>query len=435
MRIFGGAVCCPDGVRRDQDIVIDGGRIKVTPSSSVPPSGEETVDARGLFVLPGFIEIHTHGAGLFEFTMGRYNLDTREFERSEDIYAEEFPRYAARRASTGATGIYPGTWSSSIEQQQFCFRQLKRYMDSPGNGQDGSRMLGGLLEGTFLNSKMAGAQNPKYFFKPSADIFDQMNDSGIIRLANVVPDFGEESCRLTEYLTKKGISVGAGHTDGTYDQFKRAMEKGLKYCIHFMNGPISGSFKQFNGGGALEAVLREDLFAEVIMDGIHVAPWYVLDVLTRKGPDRVMAISDAMFASQAQGVREFTINGIHGRVDDSDRFVYVVGKERLTLFSSVLTLDKAFSNLVSWLTVDSEGAWTRKHPAMSLNEAVTTAAKCCATNIVRMIKHRGGDDLETGELTAGKWADLVLAEITGRPGEYRLAVKQVYVRGRKVWEK
>ncbi len=131
---------------------------------------EETVDAKGSYILPGFIEIHTHGAGLFEFTMGRYNLATREFEASEDLYAEELPRYAKRRASTGVTGLYLGTWASPIAQQQFCFRQLKKYMDSPGNGTDGSLVLGGLLEGAFLNPKMAGAQNPEFFLKPDAAI-------------------------------------------------------------------------------------------------------------------------------------------------------------------------------------------------------------------------------------------------------------------------
>ncbi len=196
-----------------------------------------------------------------------------------------------------------------------------------------------------------------------------MNESGIIRLVNLVPDFGEASYRLTEYLTKKGISVGAGHTDGTYEQFRRATEAGLKYAIHFMNGPTGGSFKAFDGGGAVEAILREDIYAEVIMDGIHVAPWYVREALARKGIDKIMAVSDAMFSSQAQGVRDFTINGIQGRVDDSGRFVYVVGKERRTLFSSVLTLDVAFGNLLSWLTVDTPGVWTRMHPAISLEEA------------------------------------------------------------------
>jgi N-acetylglucosamine-6-phosphate deacetylase len=266
------------------------------------------------------------------------------------------------------------------------------------------------------------------------DYFEKVNETGVIRLVNIVPDFGDDSCQLTEYLTKKGISVGAGHTDATFNQFQQAMAKGLKYCIHFLNGPISGSFKQFNGGGGIEAVLRGSIYAEMIMDGVHIAPWYILDVLNRKGADRIMAISDAMFSSQADGVRDFSINGINGRVDDSGRYVYVVGREKLTLFSSVLTMDVAFSNLVSWLTVDMEGAWTPMHKAKTLNDAITIAGKCCSTNIARMLKWQGGDDLESGEITNGKWVDFVVGKITGQPGNYKLDVKKVYVRGVKVYD-
>lgn len=435
MRIVAGKVCAPDGIRSNCDVVIENGRIRLEDAAASPKPSRDAVDARGSYILPGFIEIHTHGAGLFEFTVGKYDLATKEFVRSEDVYAEELPRYANRRAATGVTGLYPGTWAAPIEQQQFCFRQLKRYMDSSSNGRDGSLVLGGLLEGAFLNSAMAGAQNPRFFLKPDAAAFDAMNDSGVIRLVNVVPDFGEPAYRLIEYLTKKGISVGAGHTNGTADQFRQAIDRGLKYAIHFMNGPTGSSFKAFDGGGAVQAILREDIYAEVIMDGVHIAPWYVREALARKGPDRIMAVSDAMFSSQAQGVRDFSINGIQGRVDDSGRFVYVVGRERLTLFSSVLTLDVAFGNLVSWLTTDIPGVWTRMHPAMSLEEAVVTAAMCCSTNIANMLKHRGGDDLESGELADGKWADLVIADLTGTPGNYKLDVKQVFVHGRKVWER
>ncbi|MFA5864363.1 MAG: hypothetical protein WC975_06715 [Phycisphaerae bacterium] len=431
MRITGGSVCCPDGVKRNCDVIVRDGRLFLEDAS--PRADGEIVNASGSFILPGFIEIHTHGAGLFEFTMGKYNLERGEFDRSEEIYAEELPRYAQRRASTGVTGVYLGTWASPLQQQQFCFRQLKKYMDSSGNGKDGSRILGGLLEGAFLNPQMAGAQNPAFIFKPEISLFDELNESGVIRLVNLVPDYEEASYRLTEYLTKKGISVGAGHTSATGEQFNRAIEKGLKYCIHFLNGPIGGSFKPFNGGGGVEAVLRENIYAEVIMDGIHVAPYYVRDVLARKGMDRVMAVSDAMFASQAQGVKEFTINGIKGRVDDGGRYVYVVDKPQLTLFSSIVTLDVAFGNLLSWLTADMQGAWHKRHEGMSFDEALIAAVKCCATNIADMLRWQGGDDLEAGELVNGKWADFVIADISGQQGNYKLIVKQVYVRGEKVW--
>lgn len=430
-RLTNGVLCCPDGLRRDLDLVIDEGRIKLEPTARSVADDTTAVDLAGSYVLPGFIEIHTHGAGLFEFTMGRYDPDRGEFDSSQQLYADELARYLKLRARTGVTSMYPGTWAAPVERQLFCFRQLKRYIDSPGNGRDGAFVLGGLLEGTFINPDMSGAQNPKFVFQPDPELFDRLNETGIIRLANVVPDAGEDACKLIRHLTDRGISVGAGHTNATADQFKQAIDAGLKYCIHFLNGPIGGSYKAFNGGGGIEAVLREDIHAELIMDGIHVAPAYVRDVLARKGLQRVMAVTDAMFASQSDRVKEFAISGIRGKLDDTGRYVYIVGSEPITLFSSILTMDTAFANLLSWLTVESEGIW-RRHEALDFDQAVLAASRCCSSNIVEMLRRRGGDQLNSGELTDGKWADLTIADIVGEPGRYRLDVKQTLVRGRKV---
>jgi N-acetylglucosamine-6-phosphate deacetylase len=422
-------------LKKGWDAVVENGRLKLEPAGRPGDPNEVVIDITGKYVLPGFLEIHTHGAGLFEFTMGRYNLKQGTFDCSEAIYEQELPRYLKLRTSTGVTGIYPGTWAASIEQEQFCFRQLKKYMESSGNGRDGAMVFGGLLEGTFINPKMAGAQNPAYVFQPDIELFKRINESGAIRMVNVVPDHDQAGFKLIDYLTSQGISVGAGHTEGTRDQYRKAIECGLKYCIHFMNGPIGHSYKLFDGGGALEAVLCEDMYAEVIADGVHVSPNYVREILARKGVDRVMAVSDAMFSSQADGVTDFNISGIHGRVHESGKFVYVVGRERMTLFSSVLTMDLAFSNLLSWMTQELEGIWHRSHEPMCFEQAMVAAARCCSTNIAQMIARRGGDNLETGAIVDGKWADLVVGELTGKAGEYSLKVNDVYVRGRRVFDK
>ncbi|NLX05060.1 MAG: hypothetical protein GXY33_07945 [Phycisphaerae bacterium] len=429
MRLTNGKVIRGGAVRNDLDVLIEDGRIRLLRAGE--RQGGPAVDLAGAYLLPGFVEIHTHGAGLFEFTMGQYDPRTGEFDGSEEVYARELPNYATRRARTGVTGLYLGTWASPIERQKFCFGQLRRYMDGGTNGSDGSMIFGGLLEGTFINARMAGAQNPDFVFEPDLALFEGVNETGVVRLANVTPDYGEASCALIESLSRRGISVGAGHTNATYDQFTDAIGAGLKYCIHFLNGPIGSSHKTFNGGGAVEAVLREDIYAELICDGVHVAPAYVRDVLARKGFERVMAVTDAMFSSQAEGVEEFAISGMRGRVDPSGRFVYVVDRDPITLFSSVLTMDQAFSNLLSWLTQPTEGVWYR-HEAMALDEAVAAVSRCCSTNIVEMLRRKGGDDLETGEIRDGGWADLVVARIDGGPGEYRLEVRDVYVRGRNV---
>ena len=125
----------------------------------------------------------------------------------------------------------------------------------------------------FINPEMPGAQNPKFIFEPSRKIFDSIEDNSVIKMVNVVPDFGSKSCELTEYLTTKGIVVGAGHVAASCDQWENAIKAGLKYCIHFTNGPTGGSYKVFNGGGSIEAVLKfDEIYSELMLDGYHINP-------------------------------------------------------------------------------------------------------------------------------------------------------------------
>ena len=431
-RLINGKICARDKLITGQDLVIRQGRIFIEKRNN-DTKDEKIIDLNGSYVLPGFVELHTHGASLFEFTAGRYDLQTKSFQSSEEIYENELPNYARVRASTGVTNLYLGTSAASIRQLKFCFEQLKKYMHSGRDGSDGCLIKGGLLEGAFFNPQMCGAQNPDFALPPGIEKFDEINKSGVIKLVNVVPDYGEASCKLIGNLTEKGISVGAGHTNATADQFKAAIDNGLKYCIHFLNGPTGGSYKPFDNGGAVEGILQDDrIYVELILDSFHVNPKYVRDVIERKGIDKVMAVTDAMFASQAKGVTDFQMTGNHGRLSEDGRYVYVVGKKPLTLFGSVLTMDVAFSNLLSFLTQDMDGVWYRAHKAMRLERAIPAAARMCATNACSMLKMHEAEDPETGSIEEGKWADLLVADIEGKAGDYRLGIQKVFVHGNEV---
>ena len=428
IRLINGIICGRDKLIKGHDLIIRQGRIFLEKKSD--RAAEETLDLNGSYVLPGFTEIHTHGASLFDFIAGRYEPETGSFQSSPEIYQEELPRYARLQASTGVANLYLGTWAAPAKQLRFCFEQLKKYLDSGRNGKDGSFIRGGMLEGAFFNPRMCGAQNPDYVLPPEREKFDEMNESGLIKLVNIVPDCGEASCRLIRDLTERGISVGAGHTNATADQFRAAIDQGLKYSIHFLNGPTGGSYKSFDNGGAVEAILQDErIYAELILDGFHVNPAYVRDVLERKGADRVIAVTDAMFASQAKGVRDFRMSGVPGRISEDGKYAYVVGKKPLTLFSSVLTMDVAFANLLSFLTQEMKGVWQRRHQAVSLDQALLIAARLCATNANDMLKMHGAEDAQTGSIEEGKWADLIIADIKGKPGNYHLEIHKVFVRG------
>jgi N-acetylglucosamine-6-phosphate deacetylase len=424
VQLKGGFVVTGRGVERT-DIVLRDGRI-VLPGKE--ESCDQVVDITGKYVVPGFVDIHFHGYNLFEFTSGLYDVKSETFDNSPAAYDQGFEMLSKTLAKFGVTGFYVGTWASPIANLRNCYAQLYRYLSNASN-QPGARILGGLLEGSFLNPKMAGAQNPDYVLQFVTDSFDEIEDKGTIKLANVVPDFGRPSYELTEYLTGKGIVVGAGHSSATCEQIMEATEAGLKYFIHLTNGPTGGSYKPFNGGGAIEAVLKSDeLYAEQILDGYHVNPAYVRDILKRKRADRIIGITDCLFAAGSQ-VKQFTSGGIRGALSEDGRYFQVVGKAN-TLFSSNLTMDRGLGNLLNWLTIDMQGIWNRLHDALEFEEALVTVAKILSTNpcVLTGLGKKG-----YGSIADGAEADLCVLDITGSQGNYNVEVESTIVDGRIVY--
>ena len=424
IKLKGGFVVTGDGVDRT-DIVLRDGRISLAGDEE---HCDQVVDITGKYVVPGFVDIHFHGYNLFEFTSGLYDVKSETFDNSPAAYDRGFEMLSNTLVKFGVTGFYVGTWASPLENLRYCYAQLHRYLNSR-NEKPGARILGGLLEGSFLNPQMSGAQNPDYVLKFVADSFDEIEDKGTIRLANVVPDFGRPSYELTEYLTGKGIVVGAGHSNATCKQIMDAIKAGLKYFIHLTNGPTGGSYKPFNGGGAIEAVLKSDeLYAEQILDGFHVNPAYVRDILKRKGAERIIGITDSLFAAGSQ-VRQFTSGGIRGALSDDGKYFQVVDKAN-TLFSSNLTMNRGFNNLLNWLTMDMQGIWNRLHNALEFEQALVLLAKILSTSPCVLT---GLDKQGYGSIADGAIADLCVLDITGSSGDFKVVVESTIVDGNIVY--
>ncbi len=424
LMLKGGFVVTGQGVERT-DIILRDGRIELAGDME---RCDQVVDVTGKYVVPGFVDMHFHGYKLFEFTSGLYDVKSETFDNSPSAYDYGFEMLSNTLAKFGVTGFYVGTWASPIANLRHCYAQLHRYLNN-GNEQPGARILGGLLEGSFLNPQMAGAQNPDYVLQFTADSFNRIEDRGTIKLANVVPDFGRPSYELTEYLTSKGIVVGAGHSNATCEQIEEATRAGLKYFIHLTNGPTGGSYKPFSGGGAIEAVLKSDeLYAEQILDGYHVNPAYVRDILKRKGTDRIIGITDSLFAAGSQ-VKQFTSGGIRGALSEDGKFFQVVDKAN-TLFSSNLTMDRGFGNLLNWLTISMEGIWNRRHNPLKFEQALVTVAKILSTNPCILT---GLDKKGYGRIADGAQADVGVLDITGSPGDFRVIVESTIVDGKIVY--
>jgi N-acetylglucosamine-6-phosphate deacetylase len=423
--ITGARVVTTDGVLT-ADLAVRKGKIVLGPQAAGP--ADRTLDAAGKLLLPGFVDIHAHGYEGFDFTLGVYDPATDSFDPDPQRSLEALTRYVSRMAALGVTSTYITTMAAETETLRRRLRLLDQFLKTP---QPGARVLGAFLEGTFVSDKMVGAMNPDLVHRPDIALFDHINETGLVKLCLVTPEFEQPALALIRHLARRGIVCGAGHTNATGDQIAAARRAGLRYMVHFLNGPTGSSFKPFHGGGAVEGALADDrLYCELIADGFHVNPRYARDLVARKGHQRIIAVSDAMFAAGARGLKTFQVNGVYGIVGPGGKYLQVAHSPS-TLFGSCLNMPTAFANLLNWLTDGGPGVWTQRHPAINLDDALAAAVRMTATNPCAMI---GLDKtLALGAIAHGKRADLVLADLKGKPGNYRLDIRRTWIDGREVY--
>ena len=415
--VTGSTVVKCDIIMRDGVIRFDDGGLKC----------DQTFDIAGKYVVPGFVDIHFHGYNLFEFTAGRFDPFTKKFDNSEKAYKEGFDMLSRELARQGTTGVYLGTWAAPAAVIRRAMELLASYMRETRQG-EGMRLLGSFIEGSFISPAMTGAQDSAGILEASVESYRKLAVPDVVKLVNVAPERGEAAMELIRVLASEGVVVGCGHTAATADQINAAVKAGLKYFVHFLNGPTGHNYKPFDSGGAVEAVLKNDqIYAEQIFDGFHIDPAYVRAVIERKGVDKIVGITDVLYVA-GSNVTDFLLGKVRGRVSDDGRYAYVVDKPN-TLCSSLLTMDKAFGNLLSWLTSDITGIWYRCHKAMPFEDAVIAAAKVFSANPNRLMGR-----VNFGEIAEGAVADVVVLDINGSGGNYSASVAMTLVDGNVVYK-
>ena len=441
--IRGGRIVRHDRIT-DGDLIIKDGVISHIGWSVSDFTPDREIDARGCFVLPGFVDLHVHGGKGFDTTGGLFLPEEGRFDPDDRHYHSMLPVVSHHLARHGVTLAPLATVAADKERLKHVLSLLADYVLGPANGKDGCYIYGAFLEGTFIKEHaFAGAQNPDFFRKPSIKLFDDLNNAarGTIHYVNVTPEFGSKALELIRELYNRGVLVGAGHTAATAKQYSKAIDNGLRVAVHLTNGPTGSSFKPFEGGGALQAALSSTkVFAELIVDGYHIYPGYVCDIIQRKGPYRICLITDAMFATEAKGVTEFEVSGVKGMLSKNGRFLGVQGTKN-TLFGSVLTMDTAFCNVVNWLSGGHPGVWTEGHHSMDTDSAVIASSRFSSANPARALhlyepeSTPFGRTLDGcfGSLMVGKRADVTVLQLKGKPGKYRAKVKRTFVEGREVY--
>ena len=429
----GGRLVLPDRVVEGDLLVRDGRIAAIGPS--VRADRARRVPASGLLLLPGFIDLHCHGGRLFDAMLGCYVPGEDRFDHSPAAFERGLSAFLRGKAAEGVTRLLAATVAAPLRDLRRALAALGQHSNGEGNGLVGSRLEGAFIEGSFiLREDCAGAQNPAYFLAPSVGAFEQLDAAapGYIRYVNIVPEHGAAGQEMARALSARGVLVGAGHTRCPADLYLQMVAAGLRIAVHFTNGPTGHSFKPFHGGDAVEAVLSCDaLYAEIIADGYHVDPRYVLDILQRKGAERVVLVTDAVFPTGGGPIGDFTFAGIRGRASADGKYLRAVEREN-TLFGSVLTADAAFSNVLSWTTREMPGIWRRLHRPLALEDALVRTSRMWSANPADLLGLSAGAQ-PAGRLCEGASADLVLARLHGAPGAYRLEVLQTVVAGRAVY--
>ncbi len=422
------------------DIEIENGLISSVGKSTAGGKNIRVIDAGGKYVLPGFIDVHTNGIAGFDLTNGVYNLDAGDFLSDEETYLRGLDNALKEYAKTGVTRAVLTSLASPIEQLKKVFNYVDKYkhdyIQSPWK-----EVLGGLfVEGTFMKLiDYRGAHNPEYFNEPSIELFNELqkNAGGLIKVVNVVPEWGDSAFELIKYLSQKEIVCAAGHTGAIGFQYDKAIKSGLSLAVHFLNGPTGSSSKSLDGGGAVENVLRASgMSVEIIVDGYHVDKSYVMDTIKRKGFDKVIAITDSMFAAAFKDLKEFHVLGVDGIVSSNREYLLIADRE-YALFGSMLTMDSAFSNVLTWLTMPIEGVWHEMHSPLEFEDALIKTSHLCSKNPAKILgiyepktsKGKFGQGSFTGSIDEGKSADIIIADIDRTDNGYKLNIDKVFVKG------
>lgn len=312
----------PDGF-----IKIKGMKIKETGWMSKYKADDQSnvIDLQGQVVIPGMIDIHIHG------TAGADVMDGEI--ASLETMVKALPQ-------EGTTAFLATTMTQSNENISKALKNTANFIKNyqkPGQ----SEILGVHLEGPFVNPSMAGAQPVEYIILPEIPLFEKWQKlaEGSIKLVTMAPE-QKGGLELIRYLKQNGVVISIGHSDAKFTDVKNGIEAGVTQVTHLFNQMKGLHHREPGVVGA--ALLLEELYAELIVDGIHVCPEMIQLAYRNKNSEKLILITDSMRAKCLKN-GEYDLGGQLVSVKDGMAVL-----QNGALAGSVLKLSDAMKNMLNY---------------------------------------------------------------------------------------
>ena len=301
------------------DLLIQDGRINALylPGEKAPAT-EESFDAAGKMLLPGFIDMHFHGAMGYETT-------------TDDPKA--MVTIGEAKLKEGVTSCCPTTLTLSEERLAASLAHIERYRKKPS----GAKVIGTHLEGPYVNPECLGAQNPAYQRNPDLAEVLRLHAISPVKIVTYAIEL-PGAIPFTNDLMANGILPSCGHTNATLDEFEQGRIRGLRRLTHYCNQMTKLHHRSIGMVGC--GLLHQEVYIEMICDKIHLCPDMIRLAFQQKQLSHILLITDAMEAAGLPSGK-FQLGGLDVIVKDGAARLAVNG----ALAGSILRMNEALRNV------------------------------------------------------------------------------------------
>lgn len=357
--------------------------------TSILPYGKEQPDKDygDNRIVPGFIDIHCHGA---------YGFDTNFAE------PEGLKKWAKNIVHEGITGFLATTITELHPVLDKAVRNVAAVKKEYVAGRDGADIIGIHFEGPYLDMEYKGAQPPEAIVPASIDEFKEYQEAaeGLIKIITLAPEH-DPDLALTKYCSEHGVIVSIGHSGATFEEASLAIANGARSITHTFNGQTPFNHR---ANGVVGTALRyHDLYSEVICDCNHSTPDALNIFFTCKGKDHGIMISDGLMCKGYKTGDKFMFGGHEIEIYPDGSAHLTEGKKGLA--GSTMKTNEGLRNLV-----------------MKANVPFDSALNSCTINPATLL----GLNDHLGKLCAGYDADIVVLE-----DDYSVA--ETYCKGVAQW--